>query len=410
LLAAYIARKAIRSDRSLWQRIRSATSEAVLLELTRRNFGSNSMIRGRHGFFPHIFLPAFDGAHWDEAVRRIVLARGGPNIAYFSLTGACPCHCEYCFAEAGGADPHDLGDETVLAVARALAAARVPLVNISGGEPLTRYRRLLGAIRALSAGCEVRMFTTGIGLTRPRLTELMAAGLTGLFVSLDTTDAAEFDRSRGRVGSFDAAVSALRLAASEGALTFVNAVVNRERMNTRAQVEDLLRFVERIDPRIVVNFLPQLSTGRGADAGSFLDPWDCDAVARRIVDVAKVQGRPISMLFGRVDHFVGCPGAGGKLLNVDIQGNVTVCISRATLGNVLNEPFDTIYQRFTSHCDRLKVGFFCCEVSDAADGAFLDPASSRAALGRFYDSHPDAEWQAVLDRWGWLLSSISQSD
>ncbi len=406
LLAAYVVRRAVRSPGSLTDSVRGALSSAVLLHLACRNFGANSMIRGRHGFFPHIFLPAFEGPHFEEAVRRIVLPHRGPNIAYFSLTGACPCHCEYCFAEAGGSDPTDLGDEPILEVARQLARARVPLVNISGGEPLTRFERLVEAVRILGTGCEVRLFTTGIGLTPARLDALTEAGLRGLFVSLDSTDAAAFDRDRGRPGAFDAALKALQLSAEAGVLTFVNCVVNQHRMTSRAEVEALLRFMESIDPRIVVNFLPQLSTGRGADTDSWLRPEDCEAAADRLVSTARELGRPISMLFGRIDHFVGCPGAGGKLMNVDIHGNVTVCISRATMGNVLEEPFEDIYGRYREACARLKVGFFCCEVSEAGDGDFLDAQASHAALDRFFESREDAEWQRVLDRWGWLLGRL----
>ncbi len=204
---------------------RSVLAETIFLEIALANFGPSSMIRGEHGFFPHIFMPAYDGPWFDEAVRRIVLPDRGPNILYFSITGVCPCHCEYCFAGAGGTARDRLGDEPVLEVARKVAALRVPLFNLSGGEPLSRYDRLLEAVRLLSEGSEVRMFTTGIGLTEARLEALRAAGLKGMFVSLDTDDPAGFDAARGRDGAFAAATAALHLASEAGMLTFVNCVV-----------------------------------------------------------------------------------------------------------------------------------------------------------------------------------------
>ncbi len=409
VLAAHLARRAwdgLRAGEGAIHAARRAVGDAVLIEVTARTFGVGSIIRGAHGLFPHIFLPEYHGPHFAEAVRRSVLPLRGPNIAYFSITGACPCHCEYCFAGAGGKQSPDLGDDVVLRVAGAIAAERIPLVNISGGEPLTHYARLLKAVRTLSAGCEVRMFTTGIGLTDARLVELQAAGLKGLFVSLDGDDPEAFDRARGRPGAFDAAVDALRLAASRDVLTFVNCVVSRAAFPTERDVERFLRFVESVDPRVVVNFLPQLATGRGTDADSFRSPGECHPVAERIVGVARRLERPITMLFGAVDYFMGCVGAGGKLLNIDIQGNVTVCISKASLGNVLVEPFADIYQRFLEHCGRLKVGFFCCKVGDASDGTVLAEAASEIALREFYDEKPDAAWQQVLDRHGWLLAKL----
>jgi MoaA/NifB/PqqE/SkfB family radical SAM enzyme len=408
VVAFHLGRKALSAaaERPLPAVMRAAVAEAAFFEIARRNFGWGSMIRGGNGFFPHIFMPDYAGPQFDEAMRRLVFPRRGPNILYFSLTGACPCHCEYCFAGAGGSAPPDLGDQAAVEVARAVAALRVPLVNLSGGEPLARYDRLLAVVRVLREASEVRMFTTGIGLTAPRLAELRDAGLKGVFVSLDGPDAEAFDRARQRPGAFAAAVDALRLCARAGMLTFVNTVVGAGRFGTAAEVDAFLAFVEGIDPRIVVNFLPMLATGRGASADSFGAPEQCDAVARRIVDAADARGRPVSMLFGRIDAFIGCPGAGGKLMNIDIEGNVTVCISRASLGNLLREPFPSIYARFVERCDRLKVGFFCCEVSTDGHGELLDVAESGRALERFHAGHVDAEWQTFVDRYGGLLARV----
>jgi MoaA/NifB/PqqE/SkfB family radical SAM enzyme len=406
LLASHVTREAwrgVRAGAGVVPALRRALGDALLLEITARNFGVTSMVRGPHGLFPHIFMPDYHGGHFEEAVRRAVFPHRGPNIVYFSVTGVCPCHCAYCFAGAGGDERSDLGDEVVLRVARALAEQRVPLVNLSGGEPLSRFTRLTKVVRALSAGCEVRMFTTGLGLTRERLAELQGEGLKGLFVSLDGENPAAFDAVRGLPGSFDAALAALKLAASRDVLTFVNSVVGRASFPTEREVERFLRFVESIDPRIVINFLPQLATGRGTDSGSFAAPAECEPVAERIVETARRLGRPVTMLFGRVDTFMGCVGAGGKLLNVDIAGNVTVCISRAALGNVLEEPFDAIYQRFRDQCSRLKVGFFCCKVGEAGAGDVLTPERSEAALEEFYGEKADSTWQRILDRHGPLL-------
>lgn len=407
VLAAHITRKAwARVRRGEASPLRSAAgmfADAIALETARLTFGPQSMVRGPHGLFPHVFLPDYGGPRFDEAVLRLLDPGRGPNVLYYSLTGTCPCHCEYCFAGAG-AEGRDLGDTVVLDVARAVAKARIPLVNLSGGEPFVHFERLREAVRILSAGCEVRVFTTGIGMSAPRLRELREAGLKGVFVSLDTDDAALVDRTRGRVGAFDAAVRALRIAADENVLTFINSVVDRRRFADRESVARFLRFVEGIDPRIVVNFLPQLAAGRGVASDSFRTPQECEPVAERIVSTARELGRPVCMLFGRVDTFMGCVGAGGRLMNVDIAGNVTVCISRAALGNVLEEPFEAIYDRFRRTCTRLKVGFFCCLAGEGGDRAVLPFESSVELLGRFYARNEDADWQRVRERVGPFLA------
>lgn len=410
LLAAYVARKAIRRIRAgrpiISDVIPRSVIDAALLGASEKTFGADSMIRGAHGFYPHSFLPEFDAPHFDEAVRRMMVPGLGPNVLYLSLTAACPSHCRYCFAGAGGSGERDPSLETFQAVASKIAELRVPVVNISGGEPMARYGRLLDVVRLTSAGSEVRMFTSGFGLTAARLGELRRAGLKGVFVSLDTADADEFDSARGKRGAFQAAVEALRLCARSDMLTFVNCVVDRSRFHEDGSVERFLRFIESIDARIVVNFLPQLATGRGADAESFRRPEECAEVAALIVERARVIGRPVCMLFGTVDELIGCPGAGGKLMNIDVEGNVTVCISRAALGNIIEEPFEQIYDRFVEHCAKLKVGFFCCRVNEEGGGALLSVDESVAALGKFFHEAPDSTWQRVLDRYGWIMAQL----
>lgn len=406
LLAAHLAGRVVDrvvvEPRKPLDLIRRAVVDAFFLETTLREFGANSMVRSRHGFFPHIFMPDFHGPHFDEALQRAALPGRGPGIVYFSVTGDCPCNCAYCFAGAGGGVRRDIGDEPVLEVARKLAELRVPLVNLSGGEPLTHFDRVVKAVRILDRGSEVRMFTGGFGLTAARLRKLRDAGLTGVFVSLDTDDAKAFDRDRGRPGAFAAATAALRLCADEGMLTFINCVVGRDRFHTTEEIVRFLRFVESVHPEVVVNFLPQLSTGRGAEAEGFREPSECHEVAERIVETGAAIGRPVSMLFGRVDTLLGCPGAGGKLLNVDIDGNVTVCVARASLGNLLEEPFERIYERYVRRCDRLKVGFFCCEVSEINEGELLEPAASHRALNDFFARNRNSDVQRSFDRFGWL--------
>jgi MoaA/NifB/PqqE/SkfB family radical SAM enzyme len=384
-----------RTQRSAWRVARGILVESLLFELGRRNFGRHTLVQAGGGFFPHVMMPDYHSPHFEDAVRRLALPGLGPNVMYFSITGRCPYACNYCFAGAGARAP-DVGDDLALEVARKVADLEVPLVNISGGEPLTRYPRLLQVVRTLKRGSEVRLFTTGVGLSTRKVDELSEAGLRGVFISLDSEDASAFDRVRGRSGAFEAAVNGLRLFSRSGVLSVVNCVVDKTSFPTADHVARFLHFVERIDPYVVVNFLPLMATGRGAQPNAFYKPSECEAVAERIVDTAGKMNRPIAMLFGRVDTLLGCPGAGGKLLNVDIEGNVTVCISKAALGNVLEEDFSVLYTRFVQKCQELKIGFFCGDVSASTNGEMAVSTQSDELLHTFYEAHEDSTWQKVL--------------
>lgn len=100
----------------------------------------------------------------------------------------------------------DLPAEALMAFARTLPDSPVSRVVIAGGEPLDwpGALELISLIKA--AGCQVVIATNGVPLTRPGMAErLVALGVDGVSVSLDSADAETNDRMRpgGRFGYHD---------------------------------------------------------------------------------------------------------------------------------------------------------------------------------------------------------------
>src|ERR1039457_5378322 len=102
----------------------------------------------------------------------------------------------------------DLPANALTAFARTLASSPVERVVIAGGEPLDWP----GALEVISlikdAGCQVVIATNGVPLARPHVAErLVALGVDGVSVSLDSADAQTNDQMRpsrsGRFGYHD---------------------------------------------------------------------------------------------------------------------------------------------------------------------------------------------------------------
>lgn len=129
----------------------------------------------------------------------------------------CP-HCYFGTIEEHRIDPpmlvgllshlsrRDLSDQEIVAFARTLPDSPVKRVVIAGGEPLDWP----GALELISlvkdAGCQVVIATNGVPLTRPGMAEaLVALGVDGVSVSIDSADAEINDRMRpgGRFGYRD---------------------------------------------------------------------------------------------------------------------------------------------------------------------------------------------------------------
>ena len=125
----------------------------------------------------------------DQHGRKIEYAR-------ISVTDRCSLRCRYCMP-AEGVQPMQHADilsyEELLRIAAALARLGVQKVRVTGGEPLVR-RGIVDFVRELKVlpGIRKVVLTTN-GVALPELAEpLVAAGLDGVNMSLDTLDAAEF--------------------------------------------------------------------------------------------------------------------------------------------------------------------------------------------------------------------------
>jgi MoaA/NifB/PqqE/SkfB family radical SAM enzyme len=390
--------------------LRRSLAHAAIVTGIGQLFGPGGSVSLGDAYYPTTFLPDLNGPHWNRALQRLVDPTQGPFVVHLALTGACPWSCRYCHAGAGGAGAKDLGSQAVEGLARALAAERVPIVILGGGEPLGRFERALQAVGLLAGASEVRLATSGAGLTASRAAELRRAGLQVLAVSLDSDDRARVDATRGR-GAFDAAARALGIAAEVGLLTLVTSVVGRDSFVTGGDAERFLGWVRTRHPGAVVNFLPEFATGRGR-TGGFRTAAEYALTARRLTRAIRRGGHRATAFYAPgMDALVGCVGAGKRQAVIDVDGNLTACVSGASFGNLLHEPFAVVWRRMLDAPARLSRGFFCAEVSTeleklAVAGAaprVLSPDETARALARFHGTHADAWLEHVRAPLAWLL-------
>jgi MoaA/NifB/PqqE/SkfB family radical SAM enzyme len=399
-------------DRRADGTVRRALAHAAIVAGIGELFGHGGSVSTGGAYYPTTFLPDLNGPHWSRALQRLVDPTQGPFVVHLALTGSCPWSCRYCHAGAGGAGAKDVGSAAIEGLARALAAQRVPIVILGGGEPLGRFDRALQAVGLLAGASEVRLATSGAGLTTARAAELRRAGLQVLAVSLDSEDRARVDATRGP-GAFDAAARALGIGAEVGLLTLVTSVVGRDSFVTGGDAERFLGWVRTRHPGAVVNFLPEFATGRGR-SGGFRTAAEYAPTARRLTRAIRRGGHRASAFYTPgMDALVGCVGAGKRQAVIDVEGNLTACVSGASFGNLLEEPFEVVWRRMLDAPARLGRGFFCAEVAaqleqqaQAGAGAAprtLSPDQTARALARFHDTHADAWLEHVRAPLAWLL-------
>ena len=112
-----------------------------------------------------------------------------PHVVAWNLTRRCNLRCSHCYISAGP-DQDAVGELDTEACRRVidqlLAVNPAPMLILSGGEPLLRDDLAQIASHASSRGATVVVGTNGTLLTEARIVELMAAGVTGVAVSVDS--------------------------------------------------------------------------------------------------------------------------------------------------------------------------------------------------------------------------------
>ncbi|RPJ66890.1 MAG: radical SAM protein [Acidobacteria bacterium] len=291
----------------------------------------------------HSHLPPIDSPAYARFVRlHLVERRQAPSHAQVAVTAACPQRCLVCYnrdRQGVALDPLELRR-----VVSGLVESGVVWLGLTGGEPLLRPD--LPDLVALARGrCAVKLFTTGMGVTKELARSLRNAGLFSVSVSIDHWDAVIHDRGRGFPGAWRHAVEAVKDFLEAGGLHVgISAVLPREMICRTDVIERVLAFAQELG----VDEL-WLSEAKPAVASLFDEKLVLAEDERRAIadwqdrwnDRVRRAGRGVILNylghFEGAEHF-GC-NAGRKMIYVDPFGEVSPCVfTPFSLGNVRERP------------------------------------------------------------------------
>jgi MoaA/NifB/PqqE/SkfB family radical SAM enzyme len=297
-------------------------------------------------------------------VRRIVdtMARTGassqalairtPHVATVAVTYACQCACAHCSAVDYERRTSRAGASLTIPELADTIAQAVDLgatcVILTGGEPL-----LLGGVCDLVASVDrsrsvCTIFTNGELLTADMVAALKAAGLFGVFVSLDHADARSHAAHRRRPGLWQKATDGLKRCQEAGILTGISTYVTREKLSSGEmnQVMDVARALGVLE----VFLFDVIPTGR---LNGQRDRLLTDREAEQIVEFRRMYtSRPD---YPRIVHQTmfasiaypcvaeGCPAAMVQL-HVRANGDVSPCdFTPCSFGNIRERPLKEIW-------------------------------------------------------------------
>ncbi|SEF26640.1 pyrroloquinoline quinone biosynthesis protein E [Amycolatopsis pretoriensis] len=320
------------------------------------------------------------------------------------LTHRCPLHCPYC------SNPVELVSRaaelstadwlSVLSQARELGVLQV---HMSGGEPLARPDLPELVAHASSLGCYVNLVTSGLGLTAPRLDDLVSRGLAHVQLSAQGATRERSDLLAG-ARAFDHKLAAAALVKSSGLPLSLNVVLHRRNHD---QLAGIIELAERMGADRLELANTQYYGWALRNRAALMPTPEQLAAAEPVVRaaVSRLRGT-MEIVYVVADYYEPYPkpcmyGWGARQLTIAPDGTVLPCpaasaISTLRLSSVRDTPLAEIWYRSESFnayrgedwmsepcrtCDRRELDFGGCRCQAfllTGDASATDPVCSRS--------------------------------
>jgi len=308
-----------------------------------------------------------------ELVAPTPVRRAGPPgpVVIWNLIRRCNLNCKHCYSLSADVDfPGELSTDEVFSVMDDLKAFHVPVLILSGGEPLLRPDIFDISKRAKGMGFYVGLSTNGALIDGPMSDRIADVGYDYVGVSLDGIGAVH-DAFRRVDGAFDASLEGIRLCRERGIKVGLRFTMTEHTVDSLPALLDLLDS-EDID-KFYLSHLVYAGRGnryRDDDAYHRTTREAMDLVFERCWEHVR-QGGKKEFVTGNNDadgvyflHWVkerfpdraehiraklaawGGNASGVNVANIDNLGNVhpDTFWWHYTLGNVRDRPFSDIWQ------------------------------------------------------------------
>lgn len=176
----------------------------------------------------------------EKIPKKLVEASKKPiPVTVWNTTSRCNLKCVHCYADAGEKKRGELTTEEALSFIDDLANIKVPVLLLSGGEPLMREDIFEIVEFAKSKGLYVSLSTNGTLIDDDTAKKLAELKVDYVGVSLDGLPETN-DRFRGLKGAFERALQGIENAMDAGLLTGIRFTVTKFNLKEIPDVIDIL--------------------------------------------------------------------------------------------------------------------------------------------------------------------------
>jgi len=165
-----------------------------------------------------------------------------PRLIFWEVTKGCNLRCIHCRATATElSSTNDLPTTKALNLIKQVSQSFLPILVLSGGEPLFRHDIFDLASYATSLGIRVALATNGTLVTKQIAGKILESGVRRVSISLDGADASTHDAFRGISGAFHAALSGFRNLRELGMSLQINMTIARHNAHQLPAVLELAK-------------------------------------------------------------------------------------------------------------------------------------------------------------------------
>jgi len=167
-----------------------------------------------------------------------------PRLIFWEVTKGCNLRCIHCRATATElTSPLDLPTTKALNLIEQVSQYALPILVLSGGEPLFRADIFQLARYATERGLRVALATNGTLVTKEIARKIVDSGVRRVSISLDGANAATHDAFRSIPGAFDAALRGFRNLKELGMSLQINTTIARHNAHELPAVLDLAKSI-----------------------------------------------------------------------------------------------------------------------------------------------------------------------
>ena len=172
----------------------------------------------------------------------LVPARKQPGpVVIWNLVRRCNLKCKHCYSISGNVDfAGELNTAQVFDVMDDLKAFKVPVLILSGGEPLLRPDIFEISHRAKDMGFYVGLSSNGTLITKDNIDLIAKVNYNYLGVSLDGIGETN-DQFRGKNGAFSEALTGIRLAQDKGIKVGMRFTATMDNIHQLPDMLDLMK-------------------------------------------------------------------------------------------------------------------------------------------------------------------------